>query len=205
LAEKGTIDKYIGDGIMAFWGAPHPLSDHADQACLSALRCQSLLKTLNDKRIQNNLPPFFTRIGINTGVALVGNLGTMERMNYTAIGDAVNLASRLQNINKMYRTKIIIGEETKAKLSANFLVRPLDIVEVRGKKNKTKIFELIGTLSGDPETQATPAQIELSKLFTEAVDAFEQGDLEAAKAKFTAIYEKFPNDEPAQFYLKRME
>lgn len=204
LSGQGTIDKYIGDGIMAFWGAPRPLLNHADQACLAALRCQAYLKTLNEKRKQNRLPPFFTRIGINTGVAFVGNLGTMERMNYTAVGDAVNLASRLQNINKTYHTKIIIGEETKNKLSKDFLLRPLDIVEVKGKKNKTKIFELMGTLSGDPETKANADQIELTRLFTEAFQIYEEGDLEAAKAKFTTLHEKFPDDEPIKLYLARL-
>ncbi|HAB98623.1 MAG TPA: hypothetical protein DCE71_02225 [Parachlamydiales bacterium] len=203
LAEKGTIDKYIGDGIMAFWGAPHPLPNHADEACLAALRCQSHLKILNEKRTQQHLPPFFTRIGINTGVALVGNLGTMERMNYTAIGDAVNLASRLQNINKIYHTKIIIGEDTQSKLSSHFVVRPLDIVEVKGKKHKTKIYELTGLSSEDAEIQATAEQIKLSKLFTEAYDAFEQGHLEEAKVKFQAMHALFPDDAPTKMYLER--
>ena len=204
LSGNGTIDKYIGDGIMAFWGAPHSLSNHADEACLAALRCQSQLKKLNNQRIEHRLPPFFTRIGINTGIALVGNLGTMERMNYTAIGDAVNLASRLQNINKTYHTKIIIGEETQSKLSADFVIRPLDIVEVKGKKNKTKIYELMGLASGDAEIQASAKQLELSKLFTESYDAFEGGRLEEAKAKFQAIHTLFSDDEPTKMYLERL-
>ena len=205
LSRNGTIDKYIGDGIMAFWGAPHPVPDHADQACLAALYCQSHLKALNEKRTQDNLPPFFTRIGINTGTALVGNLGTIERMNYTAIGDAVNLASRLQGINKIYQTKIILGEETQAKLSANFVIRPLDIVEVKGKKIKTKIYELMGVLSGDPQTQVSLEQMELKTLFTEAYNAFEKGNLKSAKTQFEAIHAKFPEDEPTKIYLERLD
>lgn len=205
LSRNGTIDKYIGDGIMAFWGAPHPVPDHADQACLAALYCQSHLKALNEKRTQDNLPPFFTRIGINTGTALVGNLGTIERMNYTAIGDAVNLASRLQGINKIYQTKIILGEETQAKLSANFVVRPLDIVEVKGKKIKTKIYELMGVLSGDSQTQVSLEQMELKTLFTEAYNAFEKGNLKSAKTQFEAIHAKFPEDEPTKIYLERLK
>ena len=204
LSGKGTIDKYIGDGIMAFWGAPQPLPDHANEACLAALRCQSQLKKLNDKRIRSRLPPFFTRIGINTGVALVGNLGTMERMNYTAIGDAVNLASRLQTINKSYKTRIIIGEETQSKLTLPFVVRPLDIVEVRGKKNKTKIFELMGASIHDPEVEPPAEQMELSRQFSDAYNAFEEGHFEEAKKKFLAIAAKFPLDEPTQMYLKRL-
>lgn len=204
LSEKGTIDKYIGDGIMAFWGAPHALTNHPDQSCIAALRCQSHLKTLNDKRLAQNLPPFFTRIGINTGTAFIGNLGTNERMDYTAIGDCVNLASRLQNVNKIYHTRIIIGEDTKTKLTTPFALRPLDIVEVKGKKNKTKIYELLGTLSGPSDTQATPDQIELASLFSAAYYNFEQQALVSAKTQFQAIQEKFPNDQPTKLYLERL-
>lgn len=204
LSEHGTIDKYIGDGIMAFWGAPKSLSDHAPQACLAALRCQNRLKILNDKRLAEHLPPFFTRIGINTGTAFIGNLGTIERMNYTAIGDCVNLASRLQNINKVYHTKIIIGEDTQAQLPSTFISRPLDIVEVRGKKQKTKIYELLGTLSGPKDTEVSPDQIELANLFTNAYNAFEAQNLQEAKAQFLALQTKFPGDEPTKIYLQRL-
>lgn len=201
LTYRGTIDKYIGDGVMAFWGAPHVETKQADEACLAALYCQYQLKVLNEKRIQNNLPVFATRIGINTGIAFVGNIGTSERMNYTAIGDSVNLASRLQTVNKIYRTKILIAEETKMELSDHFLVRPLGIVEVKGKKNKTKIYELMGCTS-DPLIRPTAEQMELAALFTAAYNVFEQGDLEGAKQQFLAIHAKFPQDEPTMLYIK---
>ncbi len=204
LKQQGTIDKYIGDGVMAFWGAPKFLTNHADLACLAALLSQSRLFELNQKRLSNHLPPFFTRIGINTGTAFIGNLGTIERMNYTAIGDCVNLASRLQNINKTYHTKIIIGEDTKIQIAPTFVLRPIDIVEVRGKKNKTKIYELLGTLSGPSDTKASPDQIELANLFTAAYNAFETQNLQEAKSQFLALQSKFPEDEPTKIYLERL-
>lgn len=205
LSEKGTIDKYIGDSIMAFWGAPRPLENHADQACLAALRCQSRLKTLNEKRLSQKLPPFYTRIGINTGTAFIGNLGTAERMNYTAIGDCINLASRLQNTNKIYHTKILIGEDTQSQLKLPFILRPLDIVEVKGKKQKTKIYELLGTQSLAPDTDARPEQIELASLFTAAYNAFESQSFDEAKRQFQAIQAKFPDDGPTKLYLERLK
>ncbi|MDP1608965.1 MAG: adenylate/guanylate cyclase domain-containing protein [Chlamydiales bacterium] len=201
LRYRGTIDKYIGDGVMAFWGAPHVETKQADEACLAALYCQYHLKVLNEKRVEHHLPVFATRIGINTGVVFVGNIGTSERMNYTAIGDSVNLASRLQNVNKIYRTKILIAEKTKMQLSDHFLLRPLGIVEVKGKKNKTKIYELMGSTS-DPLICPTAEQIELAALFTAAYNAFEQGDLEGAKQQFLAIHAKFPQDEPTMLYIR---
>jgi adenylate cyclase len=203
LSEQGTIDKYIGDGIMAFWGAPRPLASHAGQACLAALRCQKYLLNLSQKRIEQNLPPFFTRIGINTGNAIIGNVGTLERMNYTAIGDAVNLAARLQNINKIYHTKIVIGEETYIQIRDQFLVRPLDIVEVKGKKNKTKIYELMACFEEGHDVSATSELLELADLFKRAYDCFEQGDIPSAVQQFQKILEKFPEDGPTKYYLEK--
>lgn len=143
LKRQGTIDKFIGDGLMAFWGAPVALPDHAEQACEAALECQRRLQILNEERTKQGLPPFYTRIGINTGTVFVGNVGTVERMDYTVIGDAVNLAARLEEMNKVYQTRILIGEETKAKLSPRFALRSLGIAEVRGKKEKMQVYELL--------------------------------------------------------------
>lgn len=144
LKQHGTIDKYIGDGIMAFWGAPEERTDHARLACLTALQCQAALAKLNREREEKKLPPFYTRIGINTGDVIVGNLGTTERINYTVIGDAVNAAARIEELNKVYRTQILISEAVVAKIGAEFRVRPIDTVELQGKKKKIKIFELLG-------------------------------------------------------------
>ena len=200
MKHQGTIDKYIGDGIMAFWGAPQKIADHAAQSCFAALECQAALAALNQARKEKNEPEFLTRIGINTGPVIVGNFGTLERMNYTAIGDVVNTAARLQGIDKIYHTKILIGEEVVKQIDSLFLVRPIDDVEVKGKKKKIKIYELVNR-----KTQAKPEEIELCELFTRAFDAFHKGDLSTALQLFKTLQSKFPSDYPSQIYLQRLE
>ena len=138
LGSHGTIDKFLGDGIMAFWGAPIHFPDHASRACTAALACQAMLLKLNKKRRESNQPEFKTRFGINTGRVIVGNIGTEDRMNYTVIGDAVNITSRLQEVDKIYHTSIIISEDAYKQLGEGFIARPLDFVAVKGKKEKNE-------------------------------------------------------------------
>lgn len=204
LSTHGTIDKFLGDGIMAFWGAPIPFADHAARACNSALLCNAMLSKLNQKRREKGLPEFQTRFGINTGVVIVGNIGTEDRMNYTVIGDAVNITSRLQEVDKVYHTSIIISESTYQELGEEFIARPLDYVAVKGKKEKTKIYELIGKNGKEPETQVTEAQIALCKDFTKAYEALERQELEQARALFAAIAKTFPDDYPTRMYLEKL-
>lgn len=203
LEQEGTIDKYIGDGIMAFWGAPVDVPDHAKRACVTALLCQLHVQQLNKKFRAENKPEFFTRIGISTGTVILGNVGTAERFNYTVIGDTVNATARVQNINKKFKTQIIITDETYQHIGKSFLVRPLDFIEVKGKKNKLKIYELVASLEKDyPAIQAQPKQIQLCTLFTEAYDLFQQQRGAEAKRAFEHILELFPDDEPTKIYLE---
>ena len=205
LKAHGTIDKFIGDGIMAFWGAPLDIPDHADRACLTALRCQALLVTLNRKRKEGGNPEFFTRIGVNTGTVTVGNIGTYDRMNYTVMGDAVNITARLQETDKIYHTLIIISEDTYKKLKGQFLVRPLDVVAVKGKTAKIKIYELIACMSEERELLPTPEQVELCRASTEAYEAFARKEYDTARALFQDILHKFPEDFPTRLHLDRIE
>ena len=139
---NGTLDKYIGDAIMGFWGAPLPAADHAEMACKCALQQMRLLKELNA-----NWPA--TRqinigIGLNSGICTVGNMGSQGRMNYTVMGDNVNLASRLEGINKQYYTNIVISENTYEKIKdKGFITRELDDIRVKGKRKPVTIYELI--------------------------------------------------------------
>jgi len=144
LANKGTIDKYIGDAVMAFWGAPEPMEDHAQKACQTALIIQSSLHHLFDQWDDLGKIPFLTRIGIHTGDVLVGNLGYKERLNYTVMGDTVNVSSRLEGINKVYGTEIIISENVYKKCLNDFEFRLLDRVSLLGRYEGMNIYELVG-------------------------------------------------------------
>lgn len=198
IDKSGVIDKYIGDGVMAFWGAPVPDSEHALHACEAALLCQQKLTLQNAKWEKEGLPPLITRMGINTGNVIVGNIGTKQRLSYTAMGDPVNLASRIEALNKIYKTKIIISENTYSLTGSHFLVRPLDIVAVKGKTQKCKIYELMSK-----KDQATEDQLELAALFTTAFTTYHEGDPSQAKELFLALSQKFPDDSATHSYLDR--
>jgi adenylate cyclase len=144
LGRDGTIDKFIGDGVMAFWGAPVPNERHALDACAAALECQRLLASQRASADRCGGTPLRMRIGINTGRMLVGNIGSNERLSYTVIGDPVNVASRLEPLGKLYGVDIIIGEETRTAAGDNIIVRQLDRVAVYGRIGGLAIYELLG-------------------------------------------------------------
>jgi len=155
---QGTVDKFIGDAIMSFWNAPNDVKDHTFLACRTALLCQKFLKEFALQQRAFNNPEFITRIGINTGDALVGNMGFAERMSYTATGDIVNLASRLEGLNKYYGTSILIGESVFERVHDKFVTRMIDVVAVKGRHNGTRIYELLAE-----KDAADPALIALTK------------------------------------------
>jgi adenylate cyclase len=169
--ERGTIDKFIGDGIMAFWNAPKLVPDHALAACRAALACQRRLAELRAVEGRMKLE---ARIGLNSGAVLVGNIGSRERLNYSAVGDPVNVASRLEALNKLYGTEIMLGEETAALVRDRAILRELDRVAVFGRIGGVRIFELVALAE---EGGTRPAWIEpyekglaayRSRLFDEA-------------------------------------
>lgn len=143
IAYRGTIDKYMGDAIMAFWGAPVKNDDHAYFACLAAIIQLEELKVMQDRWAANGIPVIDIGIGLNTGDAVVGNMGSSHRMDYTVMGDTINLGSRLEGTNKSYGTHIIISEFTYAKVKDRIYARELDDIKVKGKNEPVKIFELI--------------------------------------------------------------
>src|SRR5215469_1917647 len=152
LGRSGTIDKFIGDGVMAFWGAPVPNEHHALDACAAALECQRLLASQRAAAEHSGGTPLRMRIGINTGHMLVGNIGSNERLSYTVIGDPVNIASRLEPLGKLYGVDIIIGEETRIAAGDAIIVRRLDRVAVSGRSGGLAIYELLG-LPQDEKTE----------------------------------------------------
>lgn len=149
----GTVDKFLGDGILAFWGAPESDPDHALHAAEAALECSGRLQELvkagafGGRRLH-------ARIGLASGPVLVGNIGTTERMNYTVMGDTANLASRLESLNKAYGTHLLVSEETAKRLKGEILARPVDVVAVKGKALGVKVYELIAQTTGKPALDA---------------------------------------------------
>lgn len=144
LHEKGTVDKYIGDSIMAFWGAPDEVKHPCHHAANAALRCMKQLNILNEKWKNEGRSPFYTRIGIHFGEAIVGNVGSSERINYTAIGDSINIASRLEGINKDFHTTILVSEVVYDMIKNQFELEEIGWVSLRGITEKVRVYALIG-------------------------------------------------------------
>jgi adenylate cyclase len=197
--QHGTVDKYIGDGIMAFWGAPVPDDNHAFHACSAALSCQERLRNLNRKWADNGLCPLPTRIGISTGETVVGNVGSSERINYTVMGDNVNLSSRLEGVNKLYGTQIIVSRATYEAVADKFWFRPLDIVAVKGRSEGTVIYELM-MRRGEEDSEPIA---ELCVEFTKGFEAYLARDWKVAIKIFQNLSNKFPDDLPTDFCLSR--
>lgn len=147
LAEGGTIDKFIGDAVMVFWNAPNPQDDHVARACRAALAAKAAGDKLNADFEAEGLEAFFTRFGIHVGEAVVGNVGSTERMNYTALGNTVNLAARLEGLNKQVGTAVLVSEDVFLRVRDQFEFRALDAVVAKGMTRETRIFELVGASS----------------------------------------------------------
>ena len=192
LTHKGTLDKYIGDAIMAIYNAPLNIEDHPYLACKSAVEMIKALEQVNREFKQIGFPEIDIGIGIHTGDAVVGNMGTDVRFDYTAIGDTVNLSSRLESLNKQYRTHIIVSESTKNKVNSNeFKFRELDKIKVKGKEAPVTIYEL--SLDLDDE---------LVNMFHEALSLYRQGRFKDALALFSNLKKDY-NDPVSQIFVQR--
>nr|UXE45908.1 hypothetical protein Hi04_10k_c5418_00031 [uncultured bacterium] len=196
--ESGTIDKFIGDAVMAFWGAPKTVAHHAEAACRAALACREALARIRVPEPEGRTSALHLRIGINTGAMLVGNIGSEERLNYTVIGDAVNLASRLEAVNKVYGTEIIIGEATRRAAGAAIRVRELDTVAVYGRIGATAIFELLAMA----EAAGAEADPWIAR-YEAGLAAYRGRRWAEAIAAFEAVIATRPGDAPAALLLAR--
>ncbi len=199
LELRGTIDKYEGDAIISFFGAPLDLPDHARRACMAAIRMKRAEVALNERFLTEKLAPsaLHTRIGINTGEMTVGNMGTPQRMDYTMMGSAVNLAARLEGVNKQYGTWILISEITQESLGQDFLVRKLDRVRVVGINQPVRLFELI-----EEKGRAEKSLEEAVEIFHRGLEQFEAKDWAEARATLGEVLRLVPEDGPAKRYIK---
>lgn len=202
--EAGTIDKFIGDGVMAFWGAPALLDDHAWRACVAALRIQRAMAVLNAEGRQRGYKPMNVRIGIHSDAVLVGNIGSKERMSYTVMGDGVNVASRLEGINKEYGTRLCISHSVFKEAGERLCVRPIDDVAVKGRRGLVPIYELIGVFGLEPELEPDARSIELCRLTRQAYEANAAGDPNLALERYRKILVDFPDDPVATEMAKRL-
>ncbi|MFQ5457535.1 MAG: adenylate/guanylate cyclase domain-containing protein, partial [Myxococcota bacterium] len=197
---KGTLDKYIGDAIMAIFGAPLHNADHAERACCAALAMMAALDKLKDKAwYDRGWPDLQIRIGISSGPMAVGNMGTDMRFAYTAIGDGVNLASRLEALNKEYGTRVLISEFTRDRLKSVFSVREIDVVRVRGKQIPVRVYELRG--EGVPSVE----EARFISDFETGLKAFRSRAWEEAKVRFRTCLAQIHDDGPARVMLARCE
>ncbi len=198
LQHQGTVDKYIGDAVMAFWNAPKEIKNHAIAACHASLDVQRTILKVSQYLNRHNKPGFPTRIGLNTGKSIVGNMGSERRMNYTVIGDNVNLASRVEGLNKYYGTQIIITESTYLQAKDEIEARLIDIVAVKGKTQGVAIYELVSE-----RDNITAEMSKFIKRFEEGMGLYRNAEWEDAKRIFDELHSINPTDVPAKIILKR--
>ena len=198
LAENATLDKFIGDAIMVYFGCPVPDSAHPHQACRAALAMQRRLAVLNDEWRRAGAPTLNMRIGINTGTAVAGNMGTDEIFNYTILGDSVNLASRLEGVNKQYGTRTIVGEDTWMRVQTEFEARELDWIRVKGKTQPVAIYELLSEANALSEPMR-----EVRDRYAEGLRLYRERKWREAAAKFRAALDLDPADGPSRMCLER--
>jgi len=194
INQGGTIDKYMGDAIMALFGAPLVQSDHPRLACRAALEMTASLEALNRTWAEQGRPPLRVGVGVNTGPVAVGNMGSDRLFDYTAIGDNVNLASRLEGLNKYYGTNILISETTAQALNNGFILRDVDLVRVKGKAQAARIYELVGEGEPDPELAR------YLEFYHQALAHYRERRFTESLAAFAQALEVRPGDAACQRY-----
>jgi len=202
----GTLDKYIGDAVMAFWGAPYEEPGHATKACNAALDMISRVSELQKQWEAQGKPRLEIGIGLNTGIASVGRMGSQLRYGYTALGDAVNLSSRLEGLNKDYGTHIVVSESTYLEAKdGGFVFRELDLMRVKGKLQPVTIYQLMGRQADfDADGSAESVRLQL-ELFARARELYRDRQWKAAQNAFQELLDKWPKDGPSRVYVERCQ
>ncbi len=195
---RGNVNKYLGDGIMALFGAPLDDPKHASLACYAALDCQVELARLREVWKREGLPEIGARIGLNSGPCIVGNMGSEERMEYTVTGDSVNLASRLEGASKYYDTLILIGQRTAELAKNDVEVREIDLLRVKGKKEPVVVFELLAR-----KGQLDDKKRRVIDVYLEGLTAYKMRNFSAACTRFSEAVALDPSDGPSRVYLER--
>lgn len=199
LASGGTVDKYIGDAVMAFWNAPLPQQDHVVLAVKTALAMNAKEREIQPQLQALAKEEIYTRIGLATGEVMVGNFGSAGKINFTALGDSVNLASRLEGANKIYGSQILLAEPTALAAGSAVVVRKLGLLRVKGKTQAMAVYEAMGTLPGTPE------MVERKSLYEAAFGAYLIRDWPQAVRGLDELLAKYPGDEPARTFRELVE
>ncbi len=202
--EAGTIDKFIGDGVMAFWGAPTIMEDHARRACMAALHIQHAVDALNVEMKATGGNPLKVRIGIHSDAVIVGNIGSAERMSYTVLGDGVNIASRLEGLNKAYQTNICISHSVYKEAGDSLCVRPIGDVRVKGRRASITVYELLGAFGQGSEYEPTGDILQLAENSRVAFEQRVAGNDDEALALYRKILDNYPDDPVARAVLNEM-
>lgn len=199
LKNQGTLDKYIGDAIMAIFGAPIDVGNHALKACATALLMQEGLEKIRQDWKKRGLPDLHQRIGINSGPMVIGNMGSDIRFDYTAIGDSVNLGARLEGANKFYGTGIMISEETHRLVQEEVVVRQLDLLRVKGKQAPVKVYELLALKGNEPDGKIRAAL----EHFQQGYENYLSRNWQQAISQFESALQLNPDDGPSRLYIER--
>ena len=200
---NGVVDKFIGDAVMAFWGAPIADQSHAYNACKTALKMQAAIDELRPELEKLGFSNFFVRVGLNSGDVTVGNMGSDSRFDYTVLGDNVNLSSRLEGLNKEYGTKILIGEGTYELVKDRIEARLIDIVAVKGKKTGVKVYELQGTGESAHQLSLRGAERRGNLAFQKALSTYQKGHFKTAEKMFQEFLKLYPGDGPSKTFVLR--
>jgi adenylate cyclase len=195
MRNRGTVDKFIGDAIMAIWNAPADDPDHAANACVGALAFQRANDRLNVEFEQEGWPAYRTRCGLHTGEAVVGNIGSEDRMNYTALGATVNLAARLEGLNKNYGTSILVSAALRQRVASRFLLRSVDQINPKGFAEAFEIYEL-----RRERGEGDAADCELCRQWEVVYAALRSGPLAVAESELVAFLLKYPADPIALYH-----
>jgi len=201
IANNGTLDKYEGDAIVAFWGAPLPQEDHAVRACRTAVQMQRRLEEIMPQWEREGKPLLRIRIGMSTGEVVVGNMGGANRFDYTVIGDTVNLGSRLEGANKQYKTRIMISESTYRYAKDFIHARELDLLVVAGKTEPIRVYEVIGLA----KENLSHNQEQFLRMYTKGLTHYRQREWQTAIGAFERALDLFPDDYPCQLYVERSD
>ncbi|MEQ9448618.1 MAG: adenylate/guanylate cyclase domain-containing protein, partial [Rhodospirillaceae bacterium] len=200
----GTVDKFVGDAIFSYWNAPLPIKRYEHAACLTALKCRNAAEQLSAKWTKEGRTPWHTRFGVHAGEAVVGNVGAADRIDYTVIGDTVNIASRLEGLNKFYGTRILASGPIVEACADEFLFRRVDRSLPKGAGKPLEIYELLGLFEGPDELRVSPADAKLVVDWSHAYEVYAARDWFKALDAIESFLEQYPDDGVAKIYLDRI-